>query len=330
MFKRRIFIVVVGVSALLSIWFASKAFFAVVAQPINVTQEQTLDVARGEPLTGLLHKLDKQGLIENSLLLKLHIRLLADEYPIKQGHYSLVPGASLQQLLADISAGKEKTYRITLVEGLTWQQWRNELSQQDFIHNDLSDEELLTLLDTTHPSLEGLLLPETYDVRYQTPLSALVVRMYDNMQRFLQEQWANRQGMLPVNTPYEALILASIIEKETGVAEERPRISGVFVNRLRDNMRLQTDPTVIYGIGSNFDGNLTRAHLRQSTPYNTYVIKGLPPTPIAMASKESIVAALNPAMTEEYYFVSKGDGSHQFSETLQQHNAAVRKYQLGL
>lgn len=328
--KRSIFILLTGLSALLSIWLIYRAFYAVIKQPVMVEQEQTLDVVRGQSLTGLVADLSSNNLIENSLLLKLHIRLMADEYPIKQGHYSLMPGTSLQQLLADISAGKEKTYRITMVEGLTWQQWRAELAQQAFIKIDKSDAELLALLDEPWASLEGLLLPETYDVRYQTPLSELVLRMRANMQQYLKEQWANRQGMLPLNSPYEALILASIIEKETGVAEERPRIAGVFVNRLRDNMRLQTDPTVIYGLGDSFDGNLTRAHLRQSTPFNTYVIKGLPPTPIAMASKEAIFAALNPMMTDEYYFVSKGDGSHQFSETLQQHNAAVRKYQLGL
>ena len=155
-----------------------------------------------------------------------------------------------------------------------------------------------------------------------------MARAHEALIAFVDEQWQQRALDLPINTPYEALILASIIEKETAVPEERSRIAGVFVNRLNSNMRLQTDPTVIYGIGDNFDGNITRKHLRTPTPYNTYVIKGLPPTPIAMAGKAAIKAALQPLETDEVYFVAKGDGSHQFSTTLEAHNAAVRKYQL--
>ncbi|BDX06642.1 endolytic transglycosylase MltG [Planctobacterium marinum] len=330
MIKRGLWITIVGLTALLSIAVVYWQFNQPVQQILKLEQESTLNVAKGQSLLGLVSSLAEKGLIEHSFVLKLYLRLYADKYPIKQGHYAIKPDATLLQLLSDISQGKEKTYSVTMIEGLTWKQWYAQLEKLPFITMDSTEAELLAMLEEEAESLEGLLLPETYQLSYNTSLSSFVSRMYQNMQSFLAEQWDIRQGMLPLNNPYEALILASIIEKETGVAIERPRISAVFINRLNDGMRLQTDPTVIYGLGEQFDGNLTRQHLRQKTRHNTYVIKGLPPTPIAMPGKESIIAALNPADTNEYYFVSKGDGSHQFSETLQQHNAAVRKYQLGL
>jgi UPF0755 protein len=177
-------------------------------------------------------------------------------------------------------------------------------------------------------SVEGYLLPDTYYFVAQTAAIEIIKRAHLNMQQYLENAWQNRALDLPYNTAYEGLIMASIIEKETGDAKERPRISGVFVNRLNLKMRLQTDPTIIYGMGENFDGDIRRKDIRAATPYNTYVIKGLPPTPIAMPSKLAIDAAFNPIATEELYFVSKGDGSHKFSTTLHEHNLAVRQYQL--
>lgn len=327
--KRGFWVVFVGLSALLSIWILNWQLNQPIEQVLQIETETTLDVNQGQSLIGLINRLDEQEIIEQGLVLKIYLRLYAEQYPIKQGHYALQPNSTLKKLLQDISQGKEKTYTVTMVEGLTWKQWLAQLQALPFINIDSTEHELLTMLEEEAESLEGLLLPETYQLRFNTSLSSFVFRMYQDMQSFLIEQWQHRQGMLPLKSPYEALILASIIEKETGVAGERARISAVFVNRLNDGMRLQTDPTVIYGLGDDFDGNLTRKHLRQKTRHNTYVIKGLPPTPIAMAGKESIIAALNPKSSSEYYFVSKGDGSHQFSETLEQHNAAVRKYQLG-
>lgn len=330
MIKRSLWIPIVGLTAILSIAVFNWLINQPIQQTLQVQQESTLDVVQGQSLLGLVNLLHEQGIIEHSLMLKLYLRLNANEFPIKKGHYAVKPQDSLLRLLSDVSQGKEKTYSVTMIEGLTWKQWYAQLKQLPFINIDSTERELLAILGEEAESLEGLLLPETYQLSFNTSLSDFVSRMYQDMQAFLAQQWETRQGMLPLNNPYEALILASIIEKETGVANERPRISAVFVNRLNEGMRLQTDPTVIYGLGEQFDGNLTRQHLRQKTSHNTYVIKGLPPTPIAMPGKESIIAALNPADTNEFYFVSKGDGSHQFSETLQQHNAAVRKYQLGL
>ena len=329
-FKKAAVFIAIGCSALLSIaafvWFAQSQLH----QELGLSEPETFDVARGASVNSILREMSAKSWVEYNRLLHLYLRLVPHSYAPKVGHYEALPNMTLHQFLKAVSDGREKTYTITLVEGLTWKQWHQQLVANPVIDNDVSEKEILSRLNIQHAKLEGVLLPETYQVRFGTKLSELVTRLHGEMQEFLEQEWQNRQGMLPLKKPYEALILASIIEKETGVAEERKRIAAVFVNRLRDNMRLQTDPTVIYGLGEQFDGNLTRKHLRQKTPYNTYKISGLPPTPIAMPGKDAIVAALNPALSDEYYFVAKGDGTHHFSQSLKQHNTAVRKYQLGL
>ena len=327
---RNYFVLALGLSALLSLYLFYSIVQQAVFQPLQLVQEDHYNVEQGASLNRIVRDLVERKLIENSLPLKIYLCLYRQKYAPKSGHYQLSPGQDLHSLLLDIAANREKTYSITLVEGQTWQQWYSQLETLAFIDKDQTPEQILTSLGSEATSLEGILLPETYQVRYGTKLSALVGRLYREMQQLLASQWQARQGMLPIKTPYEALILASIIEKETAVPNERSRIAAVFVNRLRDNMRLQTDPTVIYGLGADFDGNITRKHLRQKTLYNTYVIKGLPPTPIAMPGRDAIHAALNPSLSDEFYFVAKGDGSHHFSQTLQQHNHAVRKYQLGI
>lgn len=328
--RSAIFIVVIGMTALLSILTVNLVMQSRVEQPLQIVSEQTFDVKKGASLNGILNSLEKDGIIETDLFLKLHLRLNRQRYLPKVGHYAMLPGQSLQSFLADLHDGNEKTYSITMVEGLTWSQWYKELQSNPVIDMDMSTEQLLTLLKIETGSLEGVLLPETYQIRFGTKLSEFVSRMHSDMQSFLVDAWDNRQGLLPLESSYEALILASIIEKETAVAAERPRISAVFVNRLRKGMRLQTDPTVIYGLGDRFDGDIKRSHLRENTAYNTYRIDGLPPTPIAMPGKAAISAALNPDYSDEFYFVARGDGSHQFSKTLKEHNIAVRKFQLGL
>jgi len=246
------------------------------------------------------------------------------------------PGDSLVDVFTTFTQGEEYLFAVSLVEGLTLSQWIETLNGQGELEFDITPSTLAKTVGTSNVSWccndvehnEGLYLADTYFFTNNTKASAVLARAHEALIAFVDEQWQQRALDLPINTPYEALILASIIEKETAVPEERSRIAGVFVNRLNSKMRLQTDPTVIYGIGDNFDGNITRKHLRTPTPYNTYVIKGLPPTPIAMAGKAAIKAALQPLETDEVYFVAKGDGSHQFSTTLEAHNAAVRKYQL--
>lgn len=325
-----IIVVLVGITALGSILTVNHWMQSSISQLLQVDSEHTFDVKKGASLTSILDALETKGTITTDFFLKLHLRLNRKRYVPKSGHYALNPGQSLQEFLSDLSNGKEKTYSITMVEGLTWKQWYAQLQENPVIVQDATPEQLMEILNLESDSLEGLLLPETYNVRYGTKLSEFVLRMHADMQAYLSAAWENRQGLLPLASPYEALILASIVEKETGLASERPRISAVFVNRLRNGMRLQTDPTVIYGLGDRFDGDIKRSHLREKTAYNTYVIDGLPPTPIAMVGKAAIDSALNPDYSDEFYFVARGDGSHQFSKTLKEHNIAVRKFQLGL
>lgn len=325
-----LFVLAIGVSALVSILLIVYLAGKTGSQTIKTNEVITFNVEKGESLNSIVANLTKLELIDASLLLKVNLRLNREAYYPKAGHFEILPTMTLHDLLTDISNGNEKSYSITMIEGLTWQQWLAQLKRRSFIDIDATTEEIIASLGEDVNSLEGILLPETYNVRYGTTLSSFVARMHQDMQSYLNSAWQNRQGMLPIQSSYQALILASIIEKETGVPQERPRIASVFVNRLREGMRLQTDPTVIYGMGERFDGDLKRSHLREKTPYNTYVIKGLPPTPIAMPGKSAIDAALNPAYTDEFYFVSRGDGSHKFSKTLKEHNNAVRKFQLGL
>lgn len=267
---------------------------------------------------------------------KVWLKFFAGSTSVKSGTYMLRPGQSLVDVFTLFTQGDEHLFAVSLVEGLTLAQWLEVLKQNTELVFDLDEEKLtqLTLGNRVDwccenvSQIEGVFLADTYFFTKGTKASELLKRAHRALVEFVSFEWEQRDAELPLATPYEALVLASIIEKETAVPEERDMISGVFVNRLNKNMRLQTDPTVIYGIGPMFDGNITRKHLRTATPYNTYVIKGLPPTPIAMAGKAAIHAALHPLATDALYFVAKGDGSHQFSTTLADHNAAVRKYQL--
>lgn len=287
----------------------------------------------GTSLYQLMGQLDDAGVYKQSDWLKIAFRLQAQVSTIKAGTYEITPNLALNEFLEDLYQGNEKQFSITLIEGLRWRDWLVQLNRHRYLVEPLDDADIAKwIAERTLPgnSIEGWLLPDTYAFTANTSVIEIVERAHTAMHLLLELQWQNRFPDLPYQASYDALILASIIEKETGVAHEREHIAGVFVNRLNTDMRLQTDPTVIYGIGDSFDGNITRKHLRTPTAYNTYVIKGLPPTPIAMPSKASLIAAFNPLITDDLYFVSKGDGTHFFSSTLEQHNQAVRQYQLGI
>ena len=271
------------------------------------------------------------GLITHPHVLRAYARWKGAAGSIHAGDYHIRAGTTPAQLLEQFTSGDVKLYSFTIVEG--WNHWEllQALQRHEFIEATLTDEDWGSLLEELgaeagHP--EGLFLPETYHFPRNSTDRDILRQAYALMQEALAEEWPDRDEKLPISTPYEALILASIIEKETARADERPRISGVFTRRLQKRMRLQTDPTVIYGIGPEFNGNLTRRDLRTDTPYNTYTRGGLPPTPIAMPGRAAIRAALHPAAGDELYFVATGlgDGSHAFSTTKEEHDAAVAEY----
>ena len=301
-----------------------------VHQSLNLTNKLVYQVKPGQSAKGLLNRLKEQGIIADNIGLKIRMKFDPELANIKVGTYELSPSMSALDLLELFSSGKELQFSISLVEGLNWKEWLLVFKSHPQIQfaDDFYQQLEKIALPLPKQSIEGFLLPDTYYFVAQTNAIELVKRAHTSMQQYLNNAWHDRAMDLPYSSAYEGLIMASIIEKETGIAQERALISGVFVNRLNLKMRLQTDPTVIYGMGENFDGNIRRKDLKAATPYNTYVIKGLPPTPIAMPSKLAIDAAFNPIETQQLYFVSKGDGSHKFSSTLQEHNIAVRKYQL--
>jgi UPF0755 protein len=255
---------------------------------------------------------------------------LADR--LKAGEYRVEPAMTPGDVLAAIAAGRVVQHRVTIVEGMRFSELRVLLAGHPVLEQTLGglpDAEVLTRIGATEPHPEGLFLPDTYFFPRGFSDEDLLKRAYWAQKKLLREAWEARAEDLPLADPYEALILASIIEKETGRAGERPEIAGVFVNRLRQGWRLQTDPTVIYGLGDRFDGNLRRVDLETDTEYNTYTRFGLPPTPIALPGRAAIEAACQPARTEHMFFVARGDGSHVFSKTLAEHNRAVARYQLG-
>jgi UPF0755 protein len=272
------------------------------------------------------------GAQNSPALLYAWFRLSGQSRQMRAGSYEIAPGTSPQRLLSMLVRGEESLRTVTVVEGWNWRQVRQALAKAENLSPDsraLTDEALMIQLGRPGVAPEGRFYPDTYSYAKGTSDMAVLQRAMKAMDKHLQQAWAARQPGASLQSAEQALILASIVEKETGKAQDRAQISGVFNNRLRMGMRLQTDPTVIYGLGETFDGNLRRVHLTTDNPWNTYTRSGLPPTPIAMPGKASLLAAVQPAKTSAIYFVAKGDGSSHFSATLDEHNRAVNRYQRG-
>jgi UPF0755 protein len=323
-------LILIALAAAGSLWVHYQTF---IRTPVAVSGGRLVfDVQRGAGLRAVAQQLVDAGVLRDPYA------FLALSYQtdmarrLKAGEYEIRAGTTPPQLLDLLTSGRVIQYPLTLVEGRTFHQAIAAIAADPILVADLvglSDEEILARIGQPGVHPEGRLFPDTYLFPRGMGALDLVKRAYGRMESVLAEEWDKRAPGLPFKDPQEALILASIVEKETGLAAERPEIAGVFVRRLQRGMKLQTDPTIIYGLGAAFDGDLKRADLATDTPYNTYTRGGLPPTPIALPGREAIRAVLHPAGGESLYFVAKGDGGHAFSATLDEHNRAVRRYQLG-
>lgn len=313
-----------------SIYFAVQTIRA----PLPITQPVVFEVAPGDHARSVLNRLHQQGLLPyppELAFVWLRWHGVAEE--LRVGEYRLPVSPTLDDLWTLFASGRSIQYQLQLLEGWTLLDIQRALSAAEGLQltlTDFSPTGLALALGLSADSAEGQFLPDTWHYSRGSLDRDLLLRAHQALRQTLEQAWEARseEAAAVLKTPDEALILASIIEKETGRSDERAVISGVFVSRLQQGMKLQTDPTVIYGLGDRFDGNLTRAHLREATPFNTYVIPALPPAPIALASRASILAATQPDVRGYLFFVGKGDGSHHFSRTLDEHNAAVRRYQL--
>lgn len=336
MFRKARFLIGITVCLFLGFSGCIRYLETIWSSPLLLQETSLLTVADGTSGYQVIAMLKtKEWLPYRQSFAKLWLRIHGKDLSIKKGTYLINPDSRLSDVFIQLDKGKEHHFSVTLVEGETWVNTLERLASNPYIintfDNNVLDEMLdkwATLNEGIRPaSPEGLLLAETYFFTSGTTVTDIVLRASNALYALTESLWRELAVDLPFNNPYQAIVLASIIEKETALDHERALISGVFINRLRKGMRLQTDPTVIYGI-SDFDGNITKKHLKTPTPYNTYVITGLPPTPIALVGKAALLAAIQPQVTESLYFVSRGDGSHVFSKTLNEHNKAVARYQL--
>ncbi|WP_198243908.1 endolytic transglycosylase MltG [methane-oxidizing endosymbiont of Gigantopelta aegis] len=326
MLKKLLLLLIVMV--VMAIFWAKRDYEQALSRPV-VTDSDVFVIKKGESFRQITRRLQQKWAVN-----PYWFRVIAYQKKVtnqlKAGEYILQPGMTLPDILAVFVSGKARQYAITFPEGWTFKQIRQRLLEEKNLRHTLDkldDQALLKRLGSPYSHPEGLFFPETYFFEKNTLDLELLKRAYQKMQQVLQQEWVKRQPGLPLETPYQALILASIVEKETGKPSERAMIAGVFIRRLRKGMLLQTDPTVIYGMGERYQGNIRRKDLKQATPYNTYVIKGLPPTPIAMPGREAIHAVMHPTAGNSLYFVASGDGGHVFSATLREHVNAVNKYQ---
>jgi len=316
------------VIALLSIW-GGMNYQLLVKKPV-IHQETVFEVKKGQGLDTVIASLQAQQIPINCFWFKLLAYQRKIDRHLKAGEYVFAKGSSSTDILNLFAKGKTRQYSITFPEGWSFKQVFNAIKDNPHLQHTLTDIELKDVMaqvgsDKTHP--EGLFFPDTYFFEKHTSDLELLKIAHDKMQRVLAEEWQNRDQKIPLHSPYQALILASIVEKETAAVEERKQIAGVFTRRLIKGMLLQTDPTVIYGMGDDYHGDIKTKDLREPTPYNTYVIEGLPPTPIAMPGKQAINAALHPEDGDALFFVSRGNGHHAFSATLAEHEKYVDQYQ---
>ena len=312
-------------------WFGF-GYQSFVDTPLMVPEGgRVIDVAHGSSLSAVARDLQRQGVISSARYFVWMARIRGTAHQIRAGEYRLEPGMTPPVLLDQMVEGRVLEYALTLIEGWNFRQVLDAVRNEPHLRHTLdglTDNEIMARIGHPDEHPEGRFFPDTYHFPRGLTDVEFLRRAYQAMSDVLAYEWEHRADDLPLQTPEQALTLASIVEKETGRATERPAIAGVFVRRLQKGMRLQTDPAVIYGMGLSFDGNLRKRDLSTDTPYNTYMHRGLPPTPIAMPGRESIHAALHPAAGDALYFVARGDGSHQFSATLEEHNRAVLHYQL--
>ena len=305
--------------------------------PVNVTQDQLLTIERGTTGSKLAALLEQEKILEHADLLPWLLKLQPQLNKVKAGTYSLTGVKTLQDLLDMLNSGKEAQFSVKFIEGKTFKEWRKNLENAPHLKQTLqgkTDKEIMALLDIPAVAkavyewnnMEGWLYPDTYNYTPNSTDLELLKRSATRLQKALDKAWNERDENLPLTDPYQMLILASVVEKETGIAAERPQVASVFINRLKANMKLQTDPTVIYGMGERYTGNIRKKDLETMTPYNTYMIEGLPPTPIAMVSESALQAVAHPAKTDFYYFVADGSGGHKFTRNLNEHNKAVQEY----
>jgi len=311
---------------ILFFWMISYIFL-----PLNVTEENSsFEIVDGSNLNEITEQLVEVKVLRDSFRFKLLTFILSEREGLKKGHYKLESNATALDLLDMLINGKETLYSIYFPEGSTFLEMADKINSNNNIKktlNSYTQENILKVISSNKKYVEGLFFPDSYYFYKNTSDIEIFKNSHSILMRKLQFEWDNRPPELPYKDMYEALIIASIIEKEVGVTEEAPIIAGVFVNRMNIGMPLQSDPTVIYGMGKKFTGNITRKDLKKDNPYNTYTRKKLPPSPISLPSLNSIKAALNPAKTNALYFVAKGSRKHHFSATLKEHNRAVRKYQ---
>lgn len=319
-------ILLLSVLVIIALFFAKQQITEYLTEP-RLDKTQLIVIQSGSNFSRLGDQLLNELIITDLRWWKAVGKLHPELTQIRSGTFEIKEGFNLVDILTAINTGKEYQFRVTFVEGSTFKEWiENINSAPQLTPLNKNEAEIIEALNIPHKKLEGLLFPETYHYRANMSAYEVIKKAYHHQSSILNKLWPEREKGLPYQTSYEALIMASIIEKESGLSNDRDKISSVFVNRLRRGMRLQTDPTVIYGMGERYKGRIRSKDLREKTAYNTYTISGLPPTPISMPSEAAIYATLHPAKTKYLYFVSKGDGTSYFSKSLREHNNAVNKY----